>query len=170
MAREFTRATSADDEVTLPMRKYLTAERIPLTVTYLILAAIAVAMFLMARGFPGGRMGAAAPGFFPQVVSVVLLALSVLGLVELYRSVPERIRVPPRVIAAMSISVGYIGMMHLIGYYPSTLLFAFLMMLVARDRAHPVRVAVDAVIITFCSYLFFELLISAYLPTGVLFD
>lgn len=151
------------------MRKIITRERVPLLLTYLTLIAISITMFVLARGFPGSRMGAAAPGFFPQVISVLLLVLCIFGLLELARSSPERVVIPPRVLAAMGLALGYIEAMHLIGYYPSTLLFAFLIMLISRERASWLRIALDALLITLGSYVFFEMLIDAYLPTGILF-
>ncbi len=152
------------------MRKILTPDRIPLLVIYVCLTVISVSMFVLARSFPGSNMGAAAPGFFPQVVSALLLALTVLGLFELAKSSPEKVVFPPRVLAAMGLSVGYIGLMQYIGYYPSTLIFVFLMMILVRDGASYIRVIVDSVLITLVSYLFFELLIDAYLPTGIIFE
>lgn len=151
------------------MRRILTRERIPLLATYLCLAALSVVMFVLARSFPGSNMGAAAPGFFPQIISALLMVLTVIGLVDLARSSPEKVVFPPRVLTAMAMTLGYIGLMHLIGYYPSTLMFSFLIMLLARGSTSYLRVAIDSVLITLVSYLFFEVMIDAYLPTGVIF-
>lgn len=152
------------------MRPIFTQRRLPLLVTYLCLAAIAGAMFVLARGFPAAHMGAAAPGFFPQVISALLLLLSLLGLWELSRSAPEKVVFPPAALAAMALALGYIGMMELVGYYPSTLLFSLAIMALVRGGASWLRLAIDSVLITLVSYLFFELAIDAYLPTGILFQ
>ena len=151
------------------MRKLLTREAMPLLVTYVLLAAISVAMFFLARSFPSSSMGAAAPGFFPQVISALLLVLSLAGILELARVNPEPVVFPPRVMAAMGLALGYIAAMHLFGYYPSTMVFSFLIMKLVRDGTKSTRVALDAAIITLFSYLFFEVMIDTYLPTGTVF-
>lgn len=151
------------------MRKLVTPERAPLLITYIVLITLSILMFVLARDFPGGKMGAAAPGFFPQIVSILLLLMCLLGVLELVRSMPERIAIPRRAVAAMSLSLGYIGAMYLIGYYPATLGFAFLVMVTMREGSSWLRLVCDAVLITLGSYLFFEVMIDTYLPTGALF-
>lgn len=142
----------------------------PLLVTYVGLIGLAILIFVLARNFPAAHMGAASPGFFPQVVAVVLLLLSIAGIVEVVRDPPERTHIPRRVLAAMALSLGYIGAMAYVGYYPSTFVFAALVMWLSRDGAGLPRVVMEAAVLVAFSYLFFELLISAYLPTGLLFD
>jgi hypothetical protein len=152
------------------MQNIFSRSAAPLLLTYLCLAAASLAMLVLARNFPGAHMGAAAPGFFPQVIAGILLLLCLLGILELRSDPPAVTRVPLPVFAAMALSLGYIGGMIYIGYYPSTFIFAFLIMSLARGGASWLRLLIDSAIITFCSYLFFEVMIDAYLPTGVLFD
>src|SRR5688572_21381679 len=98
----------------------LSRNALPLLTTYVCLMAISVGMFIQARGFPATHMGAASPGFFPQVVAVLLFVLSLLGLFELRADPPSAVTFPPRVLLGMASTVAYIGLMHLVGYYPST--------------------------------------------------
>lgn len=147
----------------------LPADSGPLLFTYLALMGLSILIFVLARGFPFAHMGAAGPGFFPQVVAVLLCLLSLAGIAELWRNPARRARVPVRVLAVMALTLGYIGAMHYIGYYPSTFLFAALAMWSARDGAGVLRVLAEAALLVVVSFVFFELLIDAYLPTGVLF-
>jgi hypothetical protein len=141
----------------------------PLLVTYGCLAALAVAMFVLGRGFPGAHMGAAGPGFFPQVIAGLLLLLCLLGVLELRSDVPKVTRVPLPVVAAMGLSLGYIAAMFYIGYYPSTFLYVLALMSVVRKEASWARLVLDSIAITACSYVFFNMMIDAHLPTGVVF-
>jgi hypothetical protein len=151
------------------MRTIFRRSAVPLLVTYICLAAMSVAMFVLARGFPGAHMGAAGPGFFPQVLAGLLLLLCLLGVLELGTDVPNATRVPLPVLGAMALALGYIGLMFYIGYYPSTFLFAFALMSLMRKETSWARLAFDSVAITACSYLFFKIMIDAHLPTGVVF-
>jgi hypothetical protein len=44
----------------------------PLLATYLAFIGLSILILVLARGFPAADMGAAGPGFFPQVVAVLL--------------------------------------------------------------------------------------------------
>jgi Tripartite tricarboxylate transporter TctB family len=151
------------------MQSIFRRSTIPLLVAYGCLAALALAMFVLARGFPGAHMGPAGPGFFPQVIAGLLLLLCVLGVLELRSDVPKTTRVPLPVVAAMGLSLGYIATMFYIGYYPSTFLFALAVMSVLRKRVSWARLILDSIAITACSYVFFNIMIDAHLPAGVLF-
>jgi hypothetical protein len=142
---------------------------LPLLATYLALIAIAVALFVGARTFPSAHMGAASPGFFPQVVAVLLVGLSLLGILELRGEDPPAAPFSVPVLAGMAAALGYIGIMSLVGYYPSTFAFAVLLMWLVRGGASLVRIFIDATVIVLVSYLLFSLFIDAYLPTGILF-
>jgi hypothetical protein len=141
----------------------------PLLATYLGLIVIAIALFIGARTFPSAHMGPARPGFFPQVVSILLAGLSLLGILELRREDPPAVIVSAPVLTGMAAAVGYIGLMSLIGYYPSTLAFAVLTMWLVRGGASLARIFVDAAAIVLVCYLLFSLVIEAYLPSGILF-
>jgi hypothetical protein len=142
---------------------------LPLLATYLALIAIAIALFIGARSFPSAHMGPASPGFFPQVVAILLAGLSLLGILELRWEDPPVAVISAPVLAGMAAALGYIGLMSLIGYYPSTFVFAVLTMWLVRSGAGLVRIFVEAVVIVLVCYLLFSLVIEAYLPTGTLF-
>jgi hypothetical protein len=141
----------------------------PLLATYLVLIAIAIALFIGARTFPSAHMGPASPGFFPQVVAILLAGLSLLGILELRSEDPPAAIVSAPVLASMAAALGYIGLMSLVGYYPSTFAFAVLIMWLVRSGASLVRIFVDAAAIVLVCYLLFSLVVEAYLPTGTLF-
>jgi hypothetical protein len=151
------------------MRNIFRRSAIPLLITYGCLAVLSVAMFVLARNFPGSHMGAAAPGFFPQLVAGLLLLLCLLGVLELGRESLNIVDMPLPVLGAMAFALGYIGLMYYVGYYPSTFIFVFALMTLLRGEASWVRVGFDSIAITACSYLFFQVMIDAHLPAGILF-
>jgi hypothetical protein len=153
----------------MAMRHILKRSAVPLLVTYSCLAALSVAMFILARGFPGAHMGAASPGFFPQVIAGLLLLLCILGVLELRRDVPTITRVPLPVIAVMALSIGYILTIFYIGYYLSTFFYVLALMSIVRSGASWARLLLDSVAITACSYLFFSVMVDAHLPSGAVF-
>jgi putative tricarboxylic transport membrane protein len=142
---------------------------LPLLATYLALIAIAIALFVGARTFPSAHMGPASPGFFPQVVAILLAGLSLLGILELRSEDPPVAVVSAPVLTGMAAALGYIGLMSLVGYYPSTFAFAVLIMWLVRNGASLVRILVDAAAIVLVCYLLFSLVVEAYLPAGTLF-
>jgi hypothetical protein len=145
-------------------------QRMALCIAYIGLIVLSVAMLLAARRFPGAAMGPAGPGFFPQVVAFFLVGLCVLGLVEARRMDERTVRFPPQVLASMAVALAYVGAMHFIGFYPSTFLFCFAVMWLVRDGDGLVRLLFEALALVTVTYLFFGLLLKAYLPTGVLLD
>ena len=142
---------------------------LPLLATYLALIAIAIGLFIGARTFPSAHMGAASPGFFPQVVAFLLAGLSLLGFLELRWEAPPAASFSVPVLASMAAALAYIGLMWIVGYYPSTFAFAVFLMWLVRSGASLVRICVDAAVIVLVSYLLFSFFIEAYLPTGILF-
>ncbi|MEZ5843894.1 MAG: tripartite tricarboxylate transporter TctB family protein [Hyphomicrobiaceae bacterium] len=136
--------------------------------TYLALIGIATAMIVVARGFPAATLGPAGPGFFPQLIAVILIVLSIAGLVEALRLDGPTVNIPWRVVTAMVLSLAYVGGMYLIGFYPSTFLFCFAIMTMVRDGESILRIIFEALVLAAVSYLFFGLLLKAYLPTGIL--
>jgi hypothetical protein len=142
---------------------------LPLAVTYILLIALSVVMFVQARSFPASNMGPASPGFFPQVVAALILLLCVAGLIELLLEAPPRARFPSRVLLGVLGSFLYIGLMHVVGYYPSTFLFAVFVMWLVRSGAPMLRILIDSAVLVAAAYLLFDVMIGAVLPRGILF-
>ncbi len=144
--------------------------RLPLMITYVVLIVISVIMFVQARNFPASNMGPASPGFFPQVVSVLILLLSVLGLLELRTEILPVVHFRRPVLLGIIASLVYIGVMYVIGYYPSTFLFSIFVMWLVRGQTSFVRISFDSAILVAVSYVLFDVTIGATLPVGILFE
>ena len=143
-----------------------------LVVTYLGVLLLSVAVFISASHFPGKDMGPAGPAFYPQLVAVVLFALAAWSLIRVWRNTTplKRVNVPSRVLAGMAISLGYIGVMYLIGYFPSTFLYVLAIMTLIRGGASIRRLLFDSAILTAVAYGIFETIVATYLPQGILFQ
>jgi uncharacterized membrane protein YGL010W len=135
--------------------------------------AIAVGIYLGAGSFPGRHLGPAGPGFFPRLVAAGLFCLSAWGLL-LRRTDAEGLRgqvsIPPRVLLGMGASVLYILLMYFVGYFPSTLLFVFVIMWLVRDGAPAWRLGAESAALTGFAFLVFRVIVKTYLPLGIFFE
>lgn len=141
--------------------------------TYLVLMAAAAGIYVGAMSFPARHLGPAGPGFFPQLVAGVLFSLCLWGLFLSWAGAegPQpRVRIPPRVLLGMGVSLLYILSMELVGYFPSTLLFVFLIMSLVRDGAGYGRLAAESLALTAIVFLLFRIILKTYLPLGILFE
>lgn len=152
------------------LRPLLRDGNLPLTITYTVLLVVSTIMFVQARGFPASNMGPASPGFFPQVVAVLIVLLSIFGLFELQAEALPAVHFPRPVLIAITASLAYIGIMYVVGYYPSTFFFSIFVMWLVRGRASLLRIVIDSSILVAVSYALFDLMINATLPAGTLFE
>ena len=71
---------------------------------------------------------------------------------------------------AMGVSLAYIQVMHIIGYFPSTFIFVFVIMLLVRGSSLKIGYALfHSLILTGVSFVLFEVMLNAYLPKGIWF-
>ena len=112
--------------------------------------------------------------FFPLTMS---LAIGILAVVLLIGILKGRIEVKDkpicepggagRVFTVVGILLGYIILIEVIGYVPSTFLFFFAMVIVL-ERGRVLRTALTSAGLTFFLYAIFQLWLKSPLPTGFL--
>ncbi|MCL4765011.1 MAG: tripartite tricarboxylate transporter TctB family protein [Hyphomicrobiaceae bacterium] len=154
----------------MKIRQHLRPGSLPLTITYIVLIVISVVMFVQAREFPASSMGPASPGFFPQVVAGLIILLCVAGLIELRLKSPPPVSFPRRVVLGIFAAFLYVGVMYVVGYYPSTFLFSVFIMWLVRGQVSLVRIVIDSAVLVAVAYLLFDVMIGAVLPPGTLFE
>jgi putative tricarboxylic transport membrane protein len=118
------------------------------------------------------------PGFFPLLLGIALVALTILLLVKATLapkdhslSLPERF-LPSRsgllkLLYLIGALVVYVLTLQPLGYLLSTLLFLCVLFL-AWDPKRPGLAVAVAVGTVLCSYVFFDLLLQVQLPKGLL--
>ena len=134
-----------------------------------IFIAVSLYAFFTARTFPPGSNGALGPGFFPQVLAVLVMFLSVLELIgSRHAVIPEDRRevtlfrkenLKPAVIA-------YIWALKYIGFRIMTPIYLFSMLFFFKVRNKLVLAGVPLGI-TILLYYVFSVLLHVQLPRGV---
>ncbi len=118
------------------------------------------------------------PGFFPLILSIALVALTILLLVKATLATKEHSLSLPKgffpsrsgllkLIYLTGALVVYVLTLQPLGYLLSTLLFLCVLFL-AWDPKKPGLAIVVAVGTVLCSYVFFNLLLKVQLPKGLL--
>ena len=72
---------------------------------------------------------------------------------------------------SMGVALAYIQVIYLIGYFPSTFIFVFVIMLLVRGSSLKIGyVLFHSFILTGLSFVLFEVMLNAYLPKGIWFE
>lgn len=137
---------------------------------------ISVFMFIEAGSFPPGSNGALGPGFFPRVLSVLVVFLSVLELVNSRNAqVPEGQekvllfkKENARVWISMLISILYIFGLKYIGFIIMTPVYLFVMLWYYKIRNKALLISVPLGIMGVL-YVVFTILLHVKLPAGMIF-
>ena len=139
-----------------------------------IFIAVSLYAFFTARTFPPGSNGALGPGFFPQVLAVLVIFLSVLELVGSRNAViPENQREVTlfrkenlKVWLSVAAVIVYIWTLKYIGFKIMTPIYLFAMLFFFKVRNKLVLAGVPLGI-TMLLYYVFSVLLHVQLPQGV---
>lgn len=114
-----------------------------------------------------GRLG---PGFFPRIVGVSMVVLTLWTLVDALRAARDP-EVPGTqwgdVVKLMALAVGYAVLLRLLGGFPATVIFLGLTLLVI-NRGHALQNAILTVVIPSAIYLLFDRVLNANMPPALL--
>lgn len=115
-----------------------------------------------------GRLG---PGFFPRIIGLAIIALTIWTMAETLAT--QRRRAPSgtnwsEVVTIMALAVGYAVLLRILGGFAATLIYlaATLSLL---NRGRHLQNATIAVLLPAAVYLLFDKLLNANMPPG-LFD
>ncbi|NLI90070.1 MAG: tripartite tricarboxylate transporter TctB family protein [Epulopiscium sp.] len=118
-------------------------------------------------------MGVPGPGYFPRILSLIVILLAAIELISSYRDKEEEeeIKLFAKENARVWVSLGFIilyfiGLSYL-GFIISTIIFMLVMLMYFRIRNIIVLVAVPIGLTTFL-YFIFTILLKVQLPIGKL--
>ncbi len=147
-------------------------------VTACVFIAIAVIFFVISLSFPGGSNGAVGPGYFPRIMCVLVVILSVLELIQSrHEEIPEdqrEVKIFRKENARVWITVGitlvYLICINQIGFICSSVVFMLGLNIYFKV---PEKSKILTVILPFAVvavlYFVFHNLLHVNLPTGILF-
>jgi hypothetical protein len=137
-----------------------------------IFIALAALIFSVALTYPGSSNGALGPGFFPMLLSGIVVLLAVLLIINtLKEKVPapqSSSKINKTVLGGIGITVFYVIMINIIGFVPSTLAYLLGLMKFFQVKSWPVPVCIS-VLATGILYGVFTRFLSVQLPRGILF-
>ena len=133
---------------------------------YYTYVAFADLNFLTRTGRPG-------PGFFPRLIGVSAILITLWTLVEeLRKAESERVRSNPQawkdVVLLMALALGYAVLLRLFGGFVATVIFLGVTLMIL-NRAQPVKNLILALVIPGGVYLLFDRVLNANMPPA-LFD
>ncbi len=129
-------------------------------------------MFCIAWTYPGKSNGAAGPGFFPMILSAIVILLATILLVTTRKESGEPIQLFTRknapVFLCLAITVAYVFLLPVTGFPVATLLFLFGLMAFFRVKSWILLICVP-VLTTAILYGVFTRFLSVQFPPGILF-
>lgn len=143
-----------------------------------VFIAIAVVFFVMSLSFPPGSNGAVGPGYFPRIMCILVIILSVLELVvSRHEKVSEELaevkifkKENLRVWLTMAITLAYIVCIKEIGFIVSSIVFQYgLNTYFKVHEKNKIVFAVLPLIVVAVLYFVFHNLLHVNLPKGLLF-
>ncbi|MBR1920139.1 MAG: tripartite tricarboxylate transporter TctB family protein [Spirochaetales bacterium] len=137
-----------------------------------IMIAISLLIIVTAMSYPKSNAGVPGPGFFPTVLSVIVICLSFALIITQRKAedVPvvlfSREQLP--VYLSMGLVFVYLIMLNIVGFMISTPLFLIAVMKLFKVRKLWVILAV-AFCTTVATYIVFTKVLSVILPSGMFF-
>ena len=135
--------------------------------------AISLYVIVAARSFPGASNGAPGPGFFPTILAIIIIGLSI-SLIIKENGVNRDSDEPVfrnnflKVVICAVIMAAYIILMEYISYiYVTPVAIAALMLDFEEKR--PLPIIITALGTTLAIYVVFYMVLAVRLPQGMLF-
>ncbi|MGM0432929.1 MAG: tripartite tricarboxylate transporter TctB family protein [Spirochaetota bacterium] len=137
-----------------------------------ILLILSIAVLIAIANFKDTAEGyrAIAPSFFPNLISIVMVVLSLALISEGWRKPPSLIFAPVtdktnvlRAFALLGLIIGLVLVWEYIGFILSSLLFVLLVQVLLGEK-RKVRIILVAVAVTAALYIVFVLLLRVPLP------
>ena len=136
---------------------------------------LCIYVFFTARTFPTGTHGALGPGFFPMVLAVLGIFLSILQIVTSRKESDEEqaglklfSKENARIWIALGTTILYFIIMQYVGFLISTPIYLFALLTLFKVKSWPIRILVPLVT-TGVLHVVFTMLLYVQLPSGKLF-
>lgn len=141
----------------------------------IVLCLLSVAIYLYAEEYVSVGVNRYGPNFFPQALSLTLFLTSVMLVVQALRGKAlkglEEINQQGLVRAAVTlvIGVGYVFAMNFLGFYLSTAIFLYVVMMYLGQKKLGVRIVVS-VLVASAVYGLFHYFLKIPLPEGIFYE
>lgn len=143
----------------------------------LVCLAVAAAVLLITPGFPEGQEGVhlTGPAFFPNIMAYLLILLGTAQILAGIRKArvgngepkfPASRTSALRLAGFFVLTAGFVALFNPLGFFPTTLVFLFLLMLLFGMPA--AKSALFSALYTVVIYLLFGQLFTIGLPAGIL--
>ena len=143
-----------------------------------VFIAISIWFFVVSLKFPAGSNGAVGPGYFPRIMCVLVIILSVLELIlSKSEKIPEEL-IPVkifkkenlRVWITMGVTLAYIVCIKEIGFLVSSVIFMLIMNFYFKvhEKSKILAVVLPFIVVAVLYYVF-HILLHVNLPKGILF-
>lgn len=143
-----------------------------------VFIAVAVVFFVISLSFPAGTNGAVGPGYFPRIMCVLVIFLSVLELIiSRNEKIPEELlevkifkKENMRVWITMGITLVYIICIQKIGFIVSSIVFQYGLntYFKVHEKSKVLAVVLPLIVVAVLYFVFHNLL-HVNLPKGLLF-
>lgn len=130
-------------------------------------------VFWQAHGYRQTVIYVYGPNFFPQVLAVVMAICALVLIFQALKgkALPYTDRIDGRgfirTVIAISMSIGYLLLMQVIGFAMSTCVFLFVLMAFLRQQGMVIRI-VSCVAVSLIVWSIFRYLLVIPIPTGML--
>lgn len=151
----------------------------------ILLLMLAGLMLLLASGFPSVTgQWMSEPSFFPMLIATLLIISCIVVIVEELKgskfsykaNIPNismiisYIYIHRKVLIAMLVSLGYVFLMRLFGFFLSTFCFSFGLMIIKETKARKIpRFILMAIVLTVFTFFIFTKIFIAILPSGTIY-
>ncbi|MCB9504171.1 MAG: tripartite tricarboxylate transporter TctB family protein, partial [Deferribacteres bacterium] len=150
-------------------REWITGD----TVISTIIFYLSLYLYLMTLGFPSGKLGqTAGPAAMPRLWLYGLVLFSVLLIFSVIRALNKEKKIADRSVkkplSIIALTVAYLLVLDMLGYYLSTLIFLIAGSYLISYRKHAIIIS-SAVGFVALSWLIFYKILQVPLPVGILF-
>lgn len=150
-------------------------KRLPDIVSSLVFMLIGIFAFVIAEGFPEDFIMKLGPDFYPKLLSVALIILSLTLIIRTilgknksnFLAINIRDKRFQKVIASLGLAILYAMFLKRIGFIPITILFLFAFLMLLNIKKPLTLIAVP-IVTTFALWLVFQKILTVSLPIGLL--
>ena len=141
----------------------------------IVLCILSIVIYLYAGQYEGRGVNSYGPNFFPQALASMMFLASVALIIQALRGKAlkdlEAMNKQGfiRATVTLVIAIGYVFLMKVIGFYLSTILFLFVVMMYLGQKKLWIRIAVSVLVAT-AVYSLFQYFLKIPLPEGIFYE
>lgn len=142
-----------------------------------VMLLLSIYIYVSAISFPKSDYQLSGPAFYPQLMAVLLAAISIAIMARSIKSLKNNeqgkkitFNNPKKVIAAMAATLVYVLILKTAGFLITTFIYLTALILIMQPQKNKIPISVlVSLIMTGAVYFIFAVLFAASLPTGIFF-